>query len=356
MRQIFDFSKTWAKCFFRDRQAFFWTLFFPIILTTIFIFAFKNLRTPDKEPVRIGYCQESMTTKILQDIEIFQLEKIASCEDSELAPLFKEKKLDAALDREGVLIFPRNTTRVQIARQVLSSIQQTMSLGPRAATIRFDRPYTSRNNQDIDPYKIMFYSVIGMVALYSYFSGINTSLVTQANLSQFAARLSLSPLTKWRQVLSLTIVNLLISFANVVLLLLYLDFVHRQGLIHNWPLSLSLIFLGNLFGYSLGLLFGSSNHLPEMVKIMFGTILFQILAVGAGMVNIFVVTLLRQHAPFLDRYNPIAIITDQLIQINLYGQSQLKTEHILYFLIATLVMSSLALIFIRRKSYKSLEA
>lgn len=126
----------------------------------------------------------------------------------------------------------------------------------------FEVNYIVDRNQKANSIIIVFYTLIAMASTYGInIGGVTTVSLTQANLSNIGARISITPLKKKKFFLAAgVIVALFLNLlANGGALLLFTKYVLKIELLKDLKSSLILILMGNLFGVSLGVFIGASN-------------------------------------------------------------------------------------------------
>ncbi len=125
----------------------------------------------------------------------------------------------------------------------------------------FEVNYIVDRNQKANSIIIVFYTLIAMASTYGInIGGVTTVSLTQANLSNIGARISITPLKKKKFLAAGVIVALFLNLlANGGALLLFTKYVLKIELLKDLKSSLILILMGNLFGVSLGVFIGASN-------------------------------------------------------------------------------------------------
>ena len=113
-------------------------------------------------------------------------------------------------------------------------------------------------------------------------------------------------------------------------------------------------FLGSLIGVSMGIFVGSLGKMKEGIKIGIILGISMVCSFLSGLMNNTMKDLVEKNAPFLNRINPAALISDAFYCINVYNDPARYYRNVL-----TLAGMSAALVFasfllIRRNRYDSI--
>lgn len=334
------------KCLSRDVTLLFWTLLFPLILGTLFFFAFGNLmkeggsfspvRTAvvDTPAYRADAAFQNMLGELSQPGEHQLLNLIVT--DAESAEKLLEKggvdgiiltgeAIELKVGRSGLnpsILKAILDEYAQTAGTAKHILQRNPAAGPELfAAISDHVVYTEQISLSSAPPNSLltyFYALIAMTCMFGSFWGLKNALHTQANLSQQALRCSVAPTHKLAMVLSDTAAALVIAVMEVLGLLTYLAFVLGVDFGRAIGYILLTCLVGSLAGVAWGTLLGSLLRLSEGTKngiLVGGNLLLSFLA---GLMFVNMKDIVANKLPVLSYVNPVALITDALYSLYIF--------------------------------------
>ena len=347
----------------------FWPLFFPLILGTLFYFAFGQMEEGDFETVPVAIVSET-------DADMVFIEFLKGIENSEDEPIHtQEMSEDDALNAlenhkiSGIfytgqtpsLTVSKNGMEESILQSLLESYQngkQTLTTiaaihpeGMEQAVLQMSDysdlvQQVSLGRKTTDGNAQFFYALIAMACLYGAFIGFGAAVTLQANLTPLAARRCVTPTHKLKLIVSEMLASFLLQFVNVLILLVYLRYVLHldfEGQLSNM-LLISLI--GSMIGVSMGIFIGSLGRMSEGITMVCSFL--------AGLMNNTMKNIVEQHVPIINRINPAALISDAFYCINVYDDTARYTRNLITLSIrcAALIITSFCLV--RRERYDSI--
>lgn len=368
------------KCFIREKSLMFWTLLFPIVLSTFFYIAFNNIKYEEKfEPITLAVINDSNYNS---DASLIALIKSISQKDEN--QVFDIVYVDEALAKQKLaddevtgylyvvdqlnLITKQNSVEVTITKtifdnylQVASSIDTILELNPEAIKkgileIAYNNQnYIQNENKDnMDPIVLYYYSLIGMVALYAGFWGIKIVNESQANLSSLGARISVSKVHKAKLILSSFLAAYLLQLIIMTIVLAYImlvlkiDFgteLFRVGL---------LTAIGSLAGMSYGTLIGTIPLKKADTKITIFTVVAMFLSFLSGLMAVEVKYVIAENLPFLGYINPATLITDGFYSLYYYSTYDQYNFNLVILCLLSLISYFIVYLIIRRQKYASI--
>lgn len=340
-----------GKNIFRDRSFTFWGLLYPIILASFFYIAFSGLISGDIEDINIGIEKNNPLGTILETIDIVN---IVELNESHIETSLLEGEIDAYVKEDFSLIVDKSGINQTIVKGILDQIMQTLALGLPIESFDFEVDYIKETSQEASAMLVIFYSLIGMVSTYGVFPGIETAITSQANLTNIAARINVTPIKKSTLILSGVAVGLTINLISNILLLLFLHLVLGLDLLKNIGYSSIFILLGNLFGISLGMFIGASNKRSPGVKTMIAITSTLFMSFLAGLISPDIKVLIEENIPLLAKINPIAIVTNSLYRINLLDNTKNLSSGISLLLAYSIILMASSYLFLRRRQYDSI--
>lgn len=369
------------KVLLKNKALIFWSLFFPLVLGTLFSLAFSNLFSSILfDPFEIAvvsddnYNKEGNLKYIIEylssdsDDKIFITTYVAH-ENEALELLLNNKIVGYIIVSEKIEIASTtNSIETTIMKSVVDEYYQTYSL---IANITEYNPsiiandimeainedvnyFTDISNKNVDFTIIYFYTLIGMMCLYGGFFGMDAVCETEANLSKRAARMSVSPRKKLAVLLTFLLCGLLIHYLEILILLGYLVIVLGVNFGNQLGYILLLSLCGSLAGITMGIFIGSSTKKSQMIKTAIIVSVSMVCSFLSGMMVWTMKYIINQHIPFLNMINPVALITDGLYALYYYETFTRYFTNVIGLLIFSVVMVALSYLFIRRKKYGSI--
>lgn len=340
-----------GRNFYRDKSFIFWSLIYPLIMAIFFYTAFSGIMNMEFRNIEVGIEEENPIRPILDNIDILNIHIIP---EKDSVDKLNNGEIEGFIDDNLNLSVKRSGINQTIIKEILDQVKQMVELNVPFQKFDFQTNYIVDRNQRADSIIIIFYSLIGMVSVYGVFPGIEIATTIQANLSNVAKRMNISPLRKSEFLFSGIIISLFLNLASNTLLLLFVHYVLKIKLLTDIGPSVLLIFAGNLFGITLGILIGVSNKLKLNAKIILSIGITLVLSFFAGMMNPDIKVMVDKSFPILGKLNPISIITNNLYRINLLGNRNGIDIGIYTLLGWIIVLNLISYGFLRRKTYDSI--
>lgn len=354
------------KLILREKVMLFWAMIFPLVLAGLFKLAFANLYQADKfEAIHIA-----VNESLYEDngLVVF-LDKM---EDENYFVITKAKDKNI-LDNEEIVAYVESpekiiTKKSGINESIVEStfntylrkaelIKRALEKNPKAnigEIIDTNNYIKDVSNKNMNFVNVFFYTIIGFQLINGYSWGIAIVERYQANLSTIGKRNSIAPINKKSQLFISLLVgwafNFLASLFTIFVLINFLDieFGQRMG-----PLFL-LMGLGALTGVSMGALIESFSKVRKETKSALALGLTMIFSFLAGMMIPEVKLQIEQYAPFINRINPVALVTDGIYSLYYYDSLIRFYTNIKYLALVTGLFILLTYFFTRRKQYASL--
>lgn len=366
-----------VKVKLRNFSMTFWPLAFPLILGTLFFFAFGNISDADFETVPVAVVKEENADLVF----LVFLEQIQNGEDRLLAPeemtedqakeKLEEKKISGIyyVGAEPTLTVASNGIEESILQSVLqsyenirSTVRNIIRTHPEGIINGLKAMMKQQNSvqelslggRTIDGNVQFFYALIAMGCLYGCFIGFGSAISLQANLTALAARRCVTPAHKLKLILSELISSFLIGYVDVVILLLYLRYVLKLDFNGQMGRMLLICFMGSLIGVSMGIFVGSLGKMKEGVKVGIILGISMICSFLAGLMNNTMKDIVEKHAPLINRINPAALISDAFYCINVYDDTARYHRSLIILAVMSLVLVTASFLLIRRERYDSI--
>ncbi len=390
-KMLLQVIKESIKLSLRNREILVWTLIFPILLSTMFHFAFgrldeANMLNPipvavvEDETYKETPAMEELLTTLSEGEEPLLI--LSSCETAEDAlKLLEEDTVEGCIqmkEDQPHLTVKEEGLNQTILRQVLDQYQQSaysittaleqaqstddpaamenvmkaLEATAQNSTSMVEQVSLTRNN----PSDVLgfFYSLLGMVCLFGSFQGINAVGKLQANQSALGARRCISPRKYSIEMLGNLAGCTLVHMVAVMLTLAFLAFVLKVDFGGRLPLAAVGCLTGSLVGVAMGAFLGSFPKLSENAKTGLSITVSLVLCFFAGLMMGGMNYWVHQHIPVLSWINPAARLVDALQSLYYFDSLAtfwLNTGILFIFAILFFVASALRL---RRYQYESI--
>ncbi len=368
------------RCLLRDKQMVFWTLLFPLILATFFNLAFGKLIDNEKfNPVSIAvvtneaYGQNPDFKQVLHEVSKGEdrLFNLTEATEEEAGALLTKEKIAAyiILTPDIKMMVRRSGLGQDIVKIFLEQYQQTanaakniMTSNPEniqklTAAISERLQYTREvSMSSAEPNTVLnyFYALIAMAAFYGAFWGLKEVTDIQANLSNRAARVNMAPVHKLKTFLYSLASALLIQYAELLLLLVYLHFGLNIDFGSNVGYVLFTTFVGSATGLTFGAFISAMVKKSEGMKV---AVLIGFSMLGSalsGMMYDQLKYIVSQKAPLLSYINPLSLLTDAFYCLYYYDTYSRYWMNIGLLGVFIFLFSAGTYMILRRQKYASL--
>ncbi len=368
----------------RNKANLFWILVFPIVLGCFFKIAFSNITASESFhtiPVAVvegdnadATAFHTMIEQLSGDSEDAML-SATFCDDKKARTLLEKGKVDGIFYTTDTVELAVNSdlsdasinqsilqsllTQYYLNRDLIVQILTTNqgnieslvdSIGQSVDT----RKEVSLTRNNIDTYDQYFYNLIAMACLYTAMGGINLAINNSANLSSLAARKTIAPAK--RAALIGTELLAIILFESLLNMVSFLFIVTVLGIHMTTHLGLALltILISTTFSITFGMFLGCVGPKSEGGKtgLMFAVVMPLCFLSGLMMGTMRMVV--EKYAPFVNRINPAALISNSFYALNNYDTLTRYTGNILTLLLMTALFLIISILVTRRKTYASL--
>jgi ABC-2 type transport system permease protein len=368
----------------RNKANLFWILVFPIVLGCFFKIAFSNITASESFhtiPVAVvegdnadATAFHTMIEQLSEDSEDAML-SATFCDDKKARTLLEKGKVDGIFYTTDTVELAVNSdlSGASINQSILQSlltqyylnrdlIVQILTTNPGNIESLVDsigqsvdtRKEVSLTRNNTDTYDQYFYNLIAMACLYTAMGGINLAINNSANLSSLAARKTIAPAK--RAALIGTELLAIILFESLLNMVSFLFIVTVLGIHMTTHLGLALltILISTTFSITFGMFLGCVGPKSEGGKtgLMFAVVMPLCFLSGLMMGTMRMVV--EKYAPFVNRINPAALISDSFYALNNYDTLTRYTGNILTLLLMTALFLIISILVTRRKTYASL--
>lgn len=370
----------------RSKEIVVWTLLFPVLLSTLFYFAFSSL---DKEdmldtiPVAVVedstyeeevYMQAMMDALSEGEEPFLEITAVQTQEEADL--LLKDGEVEGFISMENgnpmlsvkgkgmnqtILknIFDRYIqTKESIMAMIRNNPQSALELGKIGemawAETESDIEQISLSNSKPSSVVSYYYALLAMVCMYGGFHGMLIIESLQANLSPQGARNAVSPGNKGQLFGAFYLAALTTQFVCMAVVLCFIRFVLGISFGGQFFFALLTCLMGCLVGISLGCLIALPTRWKGNMKIGMVVCVSMICCFFAGLMIGGVNYKVEKAAPILAMLNPAARISDAFYCLYYYDNYTRFFQNIGILLAMAAVMLVISLVFTRRKQYESI--
>lgn len=363
----------------RSKVIVFWTLFFPIALSTFMYLSFINVSdTMEKvNVIPVAVVQEKETTAF-DDM----LGDVSGKGENQLLKVIRtsEEKAEALLEGREVrgIIYTGDQLSLRVAENGVEQTMLQMILNQFKqhekviADVRKDHPEkldqalkalseeltyvvenkTTDGNQD--SMVNYFYAVFALTCLLASLSGYDRIVKIQENISPLAQRRSVSPIHKMKGILADFLACELLQFSVVCLLFFYMKVILGIQLGNKYPAILLLLFLGTSLGVLVGILIGTLPWYGEVVKIGIITAIVLVFCTLSDLMVDGIRDAVEHNIPWLNDINPAALIVDSFYALNIYDNYVRFGENMMRLGGIAVLLLFICFCIVRRRRYASL--
>ena len=214
-----------------------------------------------------------------------------------------------------------------------------------------DLPLTDGNS---DYTAVYFTNLLAMVAMFGSITGLHITIQNQGNLSKLGARKCCSPTPKSVSIGASLLGSMLVQAACMAIAVSFLHFVLKVDLGSRLGMIYLTAMLGGILGLAFGFCIGSVGRFQTGTKngICFAVPMFCCFCSGLMVGNM--KSIIDRIAPWFNRINPTALITDSLYYLNIDSDYRRWSRAALTMTVMTVVLIVLGFVMSRRKKYASL--
>lgn len=381
------------KALIRNKGLVFWTLAFPIIMTIFFNLAFSNIESTesfDAIPVAIVsneyYENNDMLKSTIESLSdehgsnyVFNSKYVSEDEAKTLLNndevsgyvIFSEDGQKVVVNTNGV-----NQTIIKFVVEEVVQSEDTVDIIEEKVKDIFNNSESngwlktllslfslmrdnSANILDVSDSNmsymmIEFYTLIAMTCLYGGIMGAVAINWCLANMSNVGKRLSMTPVSKIKLVLSSALAGYVVQLVGIILLLAFTAGVLKvnYGDRINEIILLSLV--GSFAGITMGVAVTSAIKVSEGAKtgILIG---FTMLGCFfAGMMGVSMKYIVDKNMPIINKLNPANMITDGFYSLYYYDTLDRYYSNIASLLIFSGLMLVISILALRKQKYESI--
>ncbi len=391
-------------CLVRDKSLMFWCFAFPLLLGTMFSFAFGSINESDSfSAIPVAVVREEAAQETAEETMLFdgikmlfdslsaegeqQLFTVSYTSRDEALDLLSRKEIcgiftirvadgriaGRAADALLTLTVSSEMNSDPVSQSILNAFTQQFhmqyltildiavshpeKLGAVVEKMTEQADYIAEEAlgaDTLDSSLTYFFNLIAMTCLYAAIAGSTIAIDHQANLSALGARRSISSGHRLPALLGDLTALLLFEFITVLTALVY--FITVLGVDFGTRLDGVMLtsLCGCLTGISLGFLVGCIGRFGSDTKfgILMAVIMTSVFLSGLMVGNMRI--LVEQFCPLLNRINPAALISDALYALVVYPSGERFFMNLAGLLALSAVFFLAGFVFVRRKKYAAL--
>lgn len=336
----------------RDRETIFYLFFFPVLLLTIFHFAFGGMEK-DVVKVKMAAEPENQFAHFLKAVPIVEFQERTEAEAKEL---LKKTEINAFVKADGTLLLKFGGFYATIAKSILDTEKQLTNLDLPFQYYDFQKEY-ARNINEVSgtrSFNIIYLTYFAMMALQSAHVAMTLVNSYRANQTFLGQRIEVSPVKKSHLMLGTVAVSLAINLSALAFVLLYTEFILQKHLITHMFESLALLLVVNLLGIAMGSLVAVALKVTEGVKIGILTSVIMLFSLLGGMMSIQLKQAVLNIMPWMAYVNPVNLFTDAITRINLSGDTSLFLPALGALAVEIVTILAVVIFIARRGKYDSI--
>lgn len=377
---FFHLYITRIKCLAKDKSLLFWSLFYPMILGTLFFAGFGNSMDLQEnfQTIPVALVSESNETNDFSEI----LESVSNDSDQKLFDVLHTTKDEATqmLDEkevDGIIIASKNPSLIvkasgmnqSILKSFMDQYQQSAKIigeisttNPEALTNVIDSlnantsmlKEVTLNGSSSNALLQYYYALMAMTCMLGCYYGLKNAKDTQANQSSIAARRAITPTHKMYLIFTEILAAITLHFTDIVLIFIYLRFVLRIPIGNQPGLFLLCCFMGCLIGVCLGQFLGAIIKAGVELKTALLTAITLILSFLSGLMIATIPNTIEKNIPIINRINPTTLLTDAFYCLTVYDDYSRFTKNLISLAIMAIIFCIISFIVTRREKYASI--
>lgn len=366
------------KYYLRSKEYLFWMLIFPILLSTLFNFAFANLLSGEEmETIPVAIVADE---KAEEGIEMQVYRQIFAQEMFE-ASYINEEKAKEELEQEKIagyisftggthLVVAGNGYAQTVLQEIMNYVNQQISAITRIYLVNMGEvsPEFEAAMQETKSYirdltvsheepnliVVYFYTVLAMTAFFASNGGVLEVMSVQANQSSVAMRVNLAPVGKMRIFLPSVLAAELLQIIVLIIVMLYIRFALGIDFGSRYGLILLNTIVGSLAGMGFGTMIGAIVKKNETFKtgVCIGFTMFCCFL--SGMMGSDVKYMVKEAVPVVDRLNPVNLITEGYYKLFYYDTLGSFWQNIGILTVMTVICFGVTIWVLRRQRYDSI--
>ncbi|MCQ2538480.1 MAG: ABC transporter permease [Lachnospiraceae bacterium] len=372
------------KTLIRDKGQAFWCVLFPIVLATMFNFAFGNLDSNEafsaidvavvieegketealqsaldsvsaegeNQLLNISYVGREAAEKMLAENKVVGILTAGDQLTLKVSAAMKNSKLEQSI----LKVF---TEQYNLYAESMMDVMKTNPAGVMDLInqMNAEANYVKHKNfteGNISAALTYFYNLIAMACLYGSFLGNSLAHYGAANLSAIGARRLVSPVNKFVYDIGSVCAAIVMEVVSITLSIFYIRYILGIDFGNQFGYVLLTVFVGCVLGVTLGYFIGNIGTASSQVK--FGILISStmICSVLSGLMFNGMRITVDQFCPVINKINPAALISDSFYSLVIYPDHSRYFYNVIICAIEAMVFIIGSFLLTRRKKYASL--
>lgn len=374
---------TRLKCLFRTRGILFWTLLFPIVLSTFFNLAFSNIYSGEmfqSIPVGVinnqGYLDDTVFQMALKetnasDEEESKLFEVTECSREKAEELLSNGEIFGFIDVEDDYSFTVKDSAIEqtivksfldIYKQHRNIITNIVEKDPsKLEDVMSELMNTSgfvmekvKGENKPDTMITYYFALIAMASLYGCNWGLKEIVDIQADQSVRGARMNVAPIHKMKLLLCNLSAAVVVQICNILLLIAYLAFVLKIDFGNDIGYIILTCIVGSITGVTMGSMLSALIKKSEELQVSILVSITMICSFLAGLMIANMKYIVALYVPILQYINPAALIADAFYSLYYYDTYTRFFTNIGCLLGFSLLFGIITYLATRRREYASI--
>lgn len=371
-----------AMSLLRTKMIIFWSFIFPIILGTLFYFAFGSSigKTSSFETIKVAVVKDDPSplyadiTDVMKDTEFDSgdpMFAVNECEEASAQELLEKGEVTGILYVSDSLRIDVKSSAIyeNILKQFADTYTRIIAVYGDAAQINpammAELPAilesgsaltksVSLGGEKVDGEAQYFYALIAMACMYGSFIGVTIGGDIQANDSPLGARKAVSSVNRLTLVVADMLAAVSISFVEIMIVYFYLNVI--LGIpFGSKPLLVALTcLLGAMIGITIGQCISCVAKGKDGLKIALSLSFSMFSCFLSGLMFADMKNIIEQNIPILNKINPGALISDALYSITIYSDYKRYTVNIIILAAEAFVLTLTSFLAVRRTKHASI--
>lgn len=377
------------KTLFKSKALIFWTFVFPILLGTFFKLAFSNIEKNEvlevfniavvnnEEFKKAEFFKESLKSLSTGENKIFNVSYLDLDESKKLLDdnkitgylLFSSDDIKINVNNSGIneTVLRYVVDEINSEKTIINNvINDKISNNP---DVNYGKIYeevlnivnndnsvklNNISNKNLSYTMVEFYSLIAMACLYGSMLSMYIVNYKLPDMKSVGKRIFISPISKGRTVISSLLASYVVQIIGIALLFLYTIFILNVDYGNMLYLSIILALMGSLSGLSLGLMVATSIKANEGSKVGILISITMLCCFLSGMMGVGMKYVIDTNASFLNKINPVAMITDGFYSLYYYDTLSRYYFDLISLLVFSLILVIISILALRRQKYDSI--
>lgn len=362
---------------YRDRQAAFWSLLFPIILGTLFSLAFGNFGK-DIDTIDTAIVKED-TSDSARAFENYLKEIEKSDPKVIKLKVMSDKKAKQSLKKGNIsgiyyvkekpeLTVTDSDMQVSILKELLSEYDQNVSLYKDIAKehpekleeIIKDNSYYNMSKEvgisgkEVHGVVQYYFALIAMACLFGGYVGYTIGIQLQANINKVAIRRNISSFGKLKMIVCDTLVGWGVQTGKCVGMSFISQIYFKNRYRKQYAKNVAVCMVGSLIGVSSGIFIGCLGNMSYEFKIGVITTYSILSSFLAGLMIAQIKGAIEKYCPIVNRINPAALISDAIYSMDIYDEPSRFNLDMFIMIFMAVLFTGVSFLIMRRKRYDSI--